>query len=369
MGVPTLLPVILKIIIEHILTCCIPLLNTALCSYNDIKSFSAFTKCVGVIIRSMGRFPEFTSETVTLLEKFCAIGKFEVKSFTPDKIEIATEILKIHSKILSDEVIKKNKCFNGIAACHDLTQLIETTIKLSFDKEQPISFLATLPDPNFNHAINLLKHNAWKILNKIIEVSFNDDLEIIPTHSLCLSITNDIIIFSIELCQHYYSANNGIEISTDEKKILLDMITFLNGISSIKEFPVLCGPFKEKLILSLVFPSLRTTKEEYDEMIKDPNNFVNLASDTCEDHNSKIIKTEAAALLETLSEELDGCLTFVTDLCIDLINKSCNSTQLPIKTFDKSYFITKTPPLFIVDTSLVVLSILSYLICKRKDLM
>ena len=36
---------------------------------------------------------------------------------------------------------------------------------------------------------------------------------------------------------------------------------------------------------------MRTTKVEYEQMIKDPEQFVNLALDTCDKQKSKIVKT------------------------------------------------------------------------------
>lgn len=36
---------------------------------------------------------------------------------------------------------------------------------------------------------------------------------------------------------------------------------------------------------------MKTTKEEYESMIKDPDSFVNLALDTCDKQLSKVVKT------------------------------------------------------------------------------
>jgi hypothetical protein len=47
-------------------------------------------------------------------------------------------------------------------------------------------------------------------------------------------------------------------------------------------------------------------------MIKDPDQFVSLALDTCDKQTSKIVKTQAAKLLETICDSIDGAVSFVT---------------------------------------------------------
>jgi len=310
----------------------------------------------------MAHFPEFTASTINLLEKFCALAKFQATSLMASEFSIIIEVLKVHSKILSDEIVKRNECFNKIAACQDLAELLDTAIRLSIDKNQPISFLATQPI-ELSHTINTLKHKAWKILNRIMEVTLKEDIMNLPAYGICASIIEDAIGFVINLCKHYYTAENGLEISEDPKRILLDIITFIKEAICIKEFKKIFIAAKEQLVLSLIFPLLRATKEEYEGMLKDADNFVNLAADTCDDHNSKIIKTEAAALLENICEEIDGTLTFVFDFSITLIQNACSSLSN-----NASFFASITPPAFLLDAAFTALAIVSYLTGKRPDL-
>lgn len=50
-------------------------------------------------------------------------------------------------------------------------------------------------------------------------------------------------------------------------------------------------------------------------MIKDPDEFVNLALDTCDKQSSKVVKTQGAKLLESICDNIDGAITFVTLFC------------------------------------------------------
>jgi hypothetical protein len=50
-------------------------------------------------------------------------------------------------------------------------------------------------------------------------------------------------------------------------------------------------------------------------MINDPDQFVNLALDTCDKQSSKVIKTQGAKLLEAICDNIDGSITFTTLFC------------------------------------------------------
>lgn len=50
-------------------------------------------------------------------------------------------------------------------------------------------------------------------------------------------------------------------------------------------------------------------------MASDPDQFVSLALDTCDKQKSRVVKTHAAKLLETLCDSVDGAVSFVTLFC------------------------------------------------------
>lgn len=50
-------------------------------------------------------------------------------------------------------------------------------------------------------------------------------------------------------------------------------------------------------------------------MTKDPEQFVSLALDTCDKQQSKVVKTQAAKLLEAICDNIDGAVSFITLFC------------------------------------------------------
>lgn len=57
---------------------------------------------------------------------------------------------------------------------------------------------------------------------------------------------------------------------------------------------------------------MRTGQTEMKEMLEDPDSFVNLALDTCDKQKSRVVKTQGAKLVETLCDNVDGAVSFLT---------------------------------------------------------
>mgnify|MGYP007096498369 FL=1 len=55
-------------------------------------------------------------------------------------------------------------------------------------------------------------------------------------------------------------------------------------------------------------------------MYDDPQEFVNLALDTCDKQQSVVVKTQAAKLFEGLCDNIDGAVTVTSYFCIQGIN-------------------------------------------------
>ena len=67
---------------------------------------------------------------------------------------------------------------------------------------------------------------------------------------------------------------------------------------------------------------LISDESEIEKMENDPEDFVNLSLDTIDKQQSGIVKTAAAGLLEMLSDHIDGCTTFSSQMAIIMINYS-----------------------------------------------
>ena len=80
--------------------------------------------------------------------------------------------------------------------------------------------------------------------------------------------------------------------------------------------------FLPNLILDACFVLLRTTESERQQMYDNPNEFVQLALDTCEGQKSGTVKTQAAKLFEALTDNISGALTLTTFYSLQAINKT-----------------------------------------------
>lgn len=74
----------------------------------------------------------------------------------------------------------------------------------------------------------------------------------------------------------------------------------------------------------VALPFIRTNQLEIEEMRTDPEQFVNLALDTCDKQKSKVIKTQGAKLLEAMCDNIDGAVSFVTLFCCQSIHLALN---------------------------------------------
>lgn len=92
---------------------------------------------------------------------------------------------------------------------------------------------------------------------------------------------------------------------------VLELLETLCKSTEYEEYSSFFFQFLPNLILDVAFVQIRTTTEERQQMYDDPQEFVNLALDTCEAQKSKTIKTQAAKLFESLVDNIPGALTLI----------------------------------------------------------
>jgi len=90
---------------------------------------------------------------------------------------------------------------------------------------------------------------------------------------------------------------------------------------------------------------------------------------------SQTAKTQAAQLLEHICENIDGSLTFIVNLLVNIMGVTITSesqgesnVQFEQDIID-SKFMSQTEPKIRLETCLVALSIINYFFCDREDLM
>lgn len=105
-------------------------------------------------------------------------------------------------------------------------------------------------------------------------------------------------------------------------------------------------------------------------MTEEPEEFVNLALDTVDKQQSDIPKTSAAQLLEMLCDHIDGATTFITQISIAIIkNGISGDEEFPfLKDLKERLLFTKMNNVNRIEASLMILTVVSYLLSRRKDL-
>jgi len=73
-------------------------------------------------------------------------------------------------------------------------------------------------------------------------------------------------------------------------------------------------------MVNLGFTFLRTTRTEREKMVTDSDDFVHLALDTCDKQKSGIIKTQAAKLIESLCDNIEGSTSFLAVFACKALN-------------------------------------------------
>ncbi|CAK82350.1 unnamed protein product (macronuclear) [Paramecium tetraurelia] len=161
--------------------------------------------------------------------------------------------------------------------------------------------------------------------------------------------------------------------------IMTYIMKLLANLGSQTEQYQIFSDSKIALITDAIYPFLITSQKEYQQMKEQPEEFVNLALDSVDKQESDVPKTAAASLLETLCDHIDGSTTFLANLAVIISQHSINmisSNPVQLKeqqlTFvmalqDKKLFKEYTP-IDRIESSLVILTIMSYLIQKRLDI-
>lgn len=102
---------------------------------------------------------------------------------------------------------------------------------------------------------------------------------------------------------------------SDIADLLVEMVETLVIFITEKEFYNIFSASYKLLLVHVSLNFLKTSRSELEQMSNDPEQFVNLALDTCDKQNSKVVKTQGAKLLESLCDNIDGVVSFITIFC------------------------------------------------------
>eukprot|EP00331_Platyophrya_macrostoma_P018620 CAMPEP_0176468830 /NCGR_PEP_ID=MMETSP0127-20121128/39381_1 /TAXON_ID=938130 /ORGANISM="Platyophrya macrostoma, Strain WH" /LENGTH=669 /DNA_ID=CAMNT_0017862583 /DNA_START=63 /DNA_END=2069 /DNA_ORIENTATION=- len=259
--------------------------------------------------------------------------------------------------------------------------LIFKILFLQINDQHQISdcVISTCSAPKINTFLNDLKNRALKILNilsmhvferlKAGDKSSANFLELVAK-VLILALTSLINFCKTDKFDIFAKLNE-----MDLECLITEILQFLTVCCAETYFYSLFAEQKRVLVIDIIFPFMRLIDSEKAVMQEKPEDFVHLSNDCCDKQITGIFKSQAAQFLEFLCNHIDGTLTFVAVMALNLIDFSLSSSLEQIgdynmlKDFKDTLIIGGTDKEARLEASLLVLSILSFAIPKRADLM
>ncbi|CAD8209120.1 unnamed protein product [Paramecium octaurelia] len=163
--------------------------------------------------------------------------------------------------------------------------------------------------------------------------------------------------------------------------ILSSMLRLLAHFGGQAELYPYFQESKGLLITDIIYPFLITTKSEYQIMKEQPEEFVNIAIDVVDKQESDLPKTAATTLLESLCDHIDGSTSYLAQMAIVVISSAIlelSQSQLTkqqqqiiltdIQQISDKKLFQEFTPVDRIESSLMILTIISYLVQKRQDI-
>lgn len=301
------------------------------------------------------------------------------KSYSIELIKIIYAYSRFLSSCLEKQKQVKYKFFDNFSLSSPLSNFLGKCLKISFPATiQPDSFFSSSSILEVDNSINYFKYKIQNCVNLILmfieQISPNMSILKTPFYNLCqellplytntiLSITRkpDLDVFKI--------IEGGIQ-----GNMIMEMLkTFNILLETSKDFFAFIAENKFYFIIEIIFVFLRASPKEISDLQNDPKGFVQFSLDICEKQESETCKTEAAKLLEEFCDHIDGCVTFVSLITSNAIDY-CMSDQKNIdnyeclKPFKNTMFFSRTSAELIIDTCILVMTNISYLTPRRKDI-
>ena len=184
--------------------------------------------------------------------------------------------------------------------------------------------------------VNKMKSLALEVLNEILRNLFEKVPNSVKKNSAFLP-------KSIQFCPYLAQSLIAIGERSDIQQLIMgevfgdlleESIETLVLYSGESEFQDELIKTTRPLLVHVAFNLLRTQESEIGLLKEDPDEFVQLALDTCDKQKSKTVKTQAAKLLEAMCDNVDGAVSFVTLFSCQSISLVMGSGSNPDGTVD-----------------------------------
>lgn len=143
-------------------------------------------------------------------------------------------------------------------------------------------------------------------------------------------------------------------------------------LSNQLEFQMFFTQQSFKIYMQIVLPYTIISEKEKEDIVSDPHEFVNYQIDICQKQKSRTYKSQAAKLLECIVDHVDGMLTFVVNLNLQIMSHILNGTSASdpyVSEIKQKFSLNIQSDEDFLDACLLNISVLSYSLVKRVDLL
>lgn len=182
-----------------------------------------------------------------------------------------------------------------------------------------------------------------------------------------------------------FGQRSDLQLLIEEETIsnfIIELLELNYCVTQYEQFKQTFLKYLPNMILDVCLQMIKTTETERQNMYDNPQEFVALALDTCDRQKSYIVKTQAAKLIEALCDNIDGSVTLTTFFCVSSLNqtlsKESGKEPLGLGEFsininnqhqalcENSSFMQHSKPDVIIEASIMVLGLLSYVHSKNQ---
>lgn len=75
---------------------------------------------------------------------------------------------------------------------------------------------------------------------------------------------------------------------------------------------------------------IKFTRNEATLMVDDPQEYINFSLDCCDKQQSQVPKTQACKLVESMCDNIDGAVTFITNFTCSALNLSLQGNSAEV---------------------------------------
>lgn len=278
----------------------------------------------------------------------------------------------------------ENREYIGIkffAYSQEYAQVFNLIINLitQHPNQLPMCIVSTTGITKFDNKINKLKCKTFSCFNIILTFLFESSSKVpvspfgLSTRQLCQLVMHSLYL----LCSSpTIDIDKDIQMNSYKHQLVVHMLDLLTKAAGERDYYSIFAETKKKMLVEVILVLLTSTESEIMDLQEQPEEFVALSLDTCDKQESDVLKTAAAQFLEILCDHVDGSLTYITVFCLHALDYAIKGAKpetakdyIALVEFQNSVFIAKTRDEIIVETSVLVLTVLSYLIPKREDLL